>query len=89
MDSPEIFDRPLRRMRRDRAARGFDDHAFLIEHMVDELAARLDMVTRDFGRALIMGCHDGRIAARFAAPGRTLISADAGFDFARAGNGVQ
>lgn len=89
MDSPEIFDRPLRRMRRDRAAHGFGDHAFLIEHMVDELAARLDMVTRDFGRALILGSHDGRVAARFAAPGRTLISADAGFAFARAGKGVQ
>ncbi|MDB5686058.1 MAG: hypothetical protein JWR77_647, partial [Rhizorhabdus sp.] len=33
MDQPEIFSRALRRVRRDRAARGFADHAFLIDHM--------------------------------------------------------
>ena len=89
MDQPEIFDRQLRRIRRDRAAPGFADHAFLIEHMADELAERLAMVNRDFGRALLLGCHDGRIAARFAAPGRRIVQADAGFAFARMGGGVQ
>jgi SAM-dependent methyltransferase len=85
MPSPEIFDRRLRRIRRDRAAATFGDHAFLIEHMADELAERLAMVTRDFGRLLILGSHDGRIAERFARPGRTIVGADAGFAFARAG----
>ena len=89
MDSPEIFDRRLRRRRRDRAAAAFGDHAFLIEHMADELAARLAMVTRDFHRVLIVGSHDGRIAGRFAQPGRSIVSADAGFAFARASGGVQ
>ena len=84
MDSPEIFDRRLRRMRRDRAAAVFGDHAFLIEHMADELAERLAMVKRDFGGVLILGSHDGRIAGRFARAGRTVVSADAGFAFARA-----
>jgi hypothetical protein len=50
MDQPEIFDRTLRRLRRDRAARMFADHSFLIEHMADELAERLAIVTRAFGR---------------------------------------
>ena len=89
MDQPEIFDRQLRRLRRDRAALAFGDHAFLIEHMADELAARLAMVKRDFSRVLILGSHDGRIAVRFAHPGRSIVGADSGFAFARAGGGVQ
>ncbi len=40
-------------------------------------------------RMLILGSHDGRIAARFATPGRSIVSADAGFAFARASSGVQ
>lgn len=89
MEQPAIFDRQLRRLRRDRAAARFDDHAFLIEHMADELAERLAMVTREFGRVLILGCHDGRVSHRFAAPGRVIVNADPGFAFARAGGGVQ
>ena len=89
MDQPDIFDRQLRRIRRDRAAAGFAHHDFLIAHMAEELAERLAMVKRDFTRALILGCHDGSIAARFAAPGRLIVGADAGFAFARASGGVQ
>ncbi|ATE65074.1 class I SAM-dependent methyltransferase [Rhizorhabdus dicambivorans] len=89
MDAPEIFDRQLRRQRRDRAAARFGEHDFLITHMADELAERLAMVTRDFGRVLILGSHDGRIAPRFAAPGRLIVQADPGFAFARASDGVQ
>lgn len=89
MDQPEIFDRQLRRVRRDRAAPGFADHAFLVEHMADELVERLAMVKRAFGRMLLLGCHGGRIAAKFAAPGRQIVQADAGFAFARMAGGVQ
>jgi NADH dehydrogenase [ubiquinone] 1 alpha subcomplex assembly factor 5 len=89
MDQPAIFDRHLRRLRRDRAAVRFADHDFLIEHMADELTERLAMVTRDFDRALLLGSHDGRIAGRFAAPGRRIVNADPGFAFARASGGVQ
>ena len=89
MENPEIFDRHLRRQRRDRAAARFGDHDFLIDHMASELAARLAMVTRDFGKMLLLGSHDGRIAEHFAAPGRTIISADAGFAFAHTSGGVQ
>lgn len=87
MDAPEIFDRTLRRRRRDRAAARFGDHDFLIEHMADELAERLTMVTRSFDRVLILGSHDGRIAPRFAAPGRSIVQADPGFAFAKASAG--
>ncbi len=89
MDSPEIFDRHLRRLRRDRAAADFGEHAFLIDHMADELNERLAMVKRDFRRLLILGCHDGRIGQRFEQPGRYIISADAGLTFARASRGLQ
>ncbi|MET0374920.1 MAG: class I SAM-dependent methyltransferase, partial [Rhizorhabdus sp.] len=89
MDQPDIFDRRLRRARRDRAAPGFADHAFLIEHMADELAERLTMVNRTFDRMLLLGCHDGRIADRFAAAGRRVVQADAGFAFAQMAGGVQ
>ncbi|KRB85862.1 methyltransferase type 11 [Sphingomonas sp. Root710] len=89
MDQPEIFDRRLRRLRRDRAAPDFAEHAFLIEHMADELAERLSIVNREFGRMLLLGSHDGSLAVRFAAPGRHIVQADAGFDFARMAGGVQ
>lgn len=89
MDAPEIFDKRLRRVRRDRAAARFGEHAFLIEHMAEELAERLAMVKRDFTSTLILGSHDGGATARFAAPGRVVICADPGFAFARASRGVQ
>jgi NADH dehydrogenase [ubiquinone] 1 alpha subcomplex assembly factor 5 len=89
MDAPEIFDRALRRRRRDRAAAGFGHHDFLVAHMADELAERLAMVTRDFARVLVLGCHDGAVMDRFRAPGRTLVGADPGFAFAKAAGGVQ
>lgn len=89
MDAPEIFDRKLRRLRRDRAAAHFGEHAFLIDHMADELAERLAMVKRDFHRLLILGSHDGRIGRSFEKPGRSIINADAGFAFARSSGGLQ
>ncbi|TZG29325.1 methyltransferase domain-containing protein [Sphingomonas montanisoli] len=89
VDNPEIFDRALRRLRRDRAARIFADHAFLIDHMADELAERLSAVQREFKDVLILGSHDGRVALRFAAPGRTIVQADAGARFASWSDGTQ
>lgn len=86
---PEIFDRRLRRLRRDRAARDFADHAFLIDHMVEEILDRLTMVTRQFERALVIGAHDGRIGAALAERGIASIACDAGFAFAAASGGVQ
>lgn len=88
MTDPEIFDRALRRRRRDRAASGFADHDFLHAHAAEELIGRLSLVTREFGRALILGCLDGRIGD--ALRGRMRVtSADPGFAFARAAGGVQ
>lgn len=93
MDQLEIFDRNLRRQRRDRAASHFAEHAFLVEHMAEELSERLHFVNRPFERTLLLGSHDGShdgsLAARLAAPGRHIVSADPGFVFARTSGGVQ
>lgn len=89
MSDAEIFDRRLRRLRRDRAAPGFADHAFVIDHMAEELLFRLGSVMRDFDRALVLGCFDGRISTMLAGRGIKTVAADAGFAFARANGGVQ
>jgi NADH dehydrogenase [ubiquinone] 1 alpha subcomplex assembly factor 5 len=89
MDQPEIFDRALRRLRRDRAAARFDDHAFLVDAIIDSLLDRLDLVARCFGDALDLGCHDGRLGRQLAARGIAVTSADAGHRFARMAGGVQ
>lgn len=89
MSEAEIFDRRLRRLRRDRAAPAFADHAFLLDQMVDELLHRLGLVTRGFERALDLGCFDGRMTRALEERGIKAVSADAGFAFARQSAGVQ
>ncbi len=86
---PEIFDRRLRRQRRDRAAPGFADHAFLREHMAAELIDRLDGVKRSFTRALDLGTADGAIADILRARGIQVAALDAGHRFAARANAVQ
>ncbi|API59565.1 SAM-dependent methyltransferase [Tardibacter chloracetimidivorans] len=87
MDIAEPFDRRLRRLRRDRAAPRFREHAFLRDHMVEELLARLATVNRRFSRALDLGAADGALGVRL--PVESVVSADAGFRFASGTGGVQ
>lgn len=87
MSEREPFDRGLRRLRRDRAAAGFRNHAVLRDQIADELADRLADVSRPFNDVLDLGCADGALGRRLAPP--RLVSADAGFAFARAVGGVQ
>jgi SAM-dependent methyltransferase len=89
MPGAEIFDRRLRRLRRDRAASCFADHAFLLDHMIEELLFRLGSVTRDFERALDLGCFDGRLSRALAKLGIDALAADPGFAFASPSGGVQ
>jgi NADH dehydrogenase [ubiquinone] 1 alpha subcomplex assembly factor 5 len=89
MSAPEIFDRHRRRLRRDRAAASFDAHGFLHARMTDELLDRLDGVKRAFGRALDLGCLNGRVGGGLRARGIDTVSADPGFRFAKAAAGVQ
>lgn len=89
MAAPEIFSRRRRRARRDRSAARFAEHAFLVDHIIEGLLDRLDSVKRDFRRALDLGCHDGRLGRVLATRGMAVVSADAGFHFARNAGGVQ
>jgi SAM-dependent methyltransferase len=88
-DPVEIFDRARRRRRRDRAQPRFADHAFVHAYIVEGLLDRLDSVKRAFTRVLDLGAADGSFGAVLRARGLHVVSADAGFAFARATRGVQ
>lgn len=62
-DAMHIFDRPLVRAHRDRAAPSYDDHAFLFMEGADRLCDRLADIKRDFSQALDLGCHMGEVGA--------------------------
>lgn len=74
----EIFDRALRRKRRDRAATLYRDHAFLRDEMLDGIHDRLAHVKREFRDVLDLGSFDGS----FTLPGATITRLDAGAAFA-------
>jgi SAM-dependent methyltransferase len=80
-----IFDRPARRLRRDRAADGYPDHAFLRDVMVEGLLERLDAVKRAFTDVLDIGVPDRSLVV----PGARIARVDPGFRFAQAAGGVQ
>jgi len=53
--------------------------------MADEIAARLDLVQRDFADALDLGCAGGHLTALLRARGLDVTSVDAGAAFAAGG----
>ena len=67
---PRLFDRTLVRAHRDRAAPGYGDYAFLKERESSQLIERLADVSRRFTRALDLGAHDGRSAAKLLGSGQ-------------------
>ena len=83
------FDRALRRLRRDRAARLADQPHPLLTRMADEIAERLALVSRRFARALDLGAGPGLLGERLRAQGIEVISADAGVLFADRLGGTQ
>jgi len=89
VDPDKPFDRRLRRLRRDRAAKRFGEANYLHRLAAEELLARLDCVKRDFSDALDLGGADGFLAARLRGRGLRATCADAGSLFARASRGVQ
>src|SRR3546814_18105903 len=76
-------------MRRDLAARNFAAHDFLYRYVADELFDRLGDVTRQFTRALLIGCPDEYMRDGLAAKGIKVVCADPGFANARKMKGVQ
>jgi len=86
MDTP--FDRPLRRLRRDRAAPLFREADYLHRHAAEEMLDRLDSVTRSFSRALIMGGADGLLGERLRERDIETVSVDPGRKFAERAGGL-
>lgn len=89
MTADKPFDRQLRRLRRDRAARTFANADYLHRRAAHELLERLDLVKRDFTDALVLGSADGFAAAALRERGLSAVSADAGSAFARSSRGIQ
>jgi NADH dehydrogenase [ubiquinone] 1 alpha subcomplex assembly factor 5 len=77
-DPVSIFDRATLRKHRDRAARGFAAHDFLVREVAERLADRLSDVTRVFPLALDLGCHTGELADTLGGRGgiKTLVQCD-------------
>jgi hypothetical protein len=59
---PQVFDRAAVRAHRDRAARGFGNHAFLVDEIAARLADRLHDINRSFAHVFDLGCHTGQLA---------------------------
>jgi SAM-dependent methyltransferase len=76
MDGP--FDRRLRRLRRDRAARSPAGADYLHRRAADELLDRLDGIKREFREALDLGCGDGYFATELRRRGLKVTAADCG-----------
>jgi NADH dehydrogenase [ubiquinone] 1 alpha subcomplex assembly factor 5 len=60
----EIFDRCLLTRRRNRAAPTAATHGYLLEHVADDLAARLEAIGRSFPIALNLGAHHGVVGRK-------------------------
>ena len=83
------FDRRLRRLRRDRAARRSGEADYLADLVGDELIERLDLVKREFRDVLDLGCASGRLTERLRERGLNVTASDPGFAFASMAGGVQ
>jgi len=89
MTDPDIFDRRLRALRRDRMMDAFADHDFLYRAMLEELLDRLADVRRDLPEALVVGCPDGGAKTALEKMGKQVAFVDPGFLAARRAGGVQ
>ncbi|MGE5537636.1 MAG: methyltransferase domain-containing protein [Gemmatimonas sp.] len=83
-DPARPFDRHAVRRHRDRAAAGFDAHAFLFDEVGDRLLDRLADIRRPFPRVLELGCRDGRLRDRLSVGGEFLVRTDVSERMARA-----
>ena len=75
MPHPVIFDRPLLRARRARAA-ALGPATFLIERAADDLAGRLSAVLRKFDRAVDLGTPSGAVRRALADRVGAIIAVD-------------
>ncbi|MBO6729266.1 MAG: methyltransferase domain-containing protein [Maricaulis sp.] len=52
---PQLFDRELLKRRRNRSARNLTQYSFLAKRAFDDMLDRVESITRDFDRAMILG----------------------------------
>jgi hypothetical protein len=83
-----LFDTRLRAMRRDRAARKGAE-LFLLERAFTDCLERLDLVQRQFSRALLIGCPDPSWPDRLRRLVPVVEPLDPGGLFAQAAGGLQ
>lgn len=83
-DVPQIFDTRLRRLRRERAARGFDAYSFLATAVREEIDERLAAIDRPLARTVWYGAGApggcwllGDNAPGFVAPGGIVFDEEA------------
>ena len=90
-DMMHVFDRRTVRERRDRAAPGFSAFDFLFREVGNRLADRLLDVTRQFPRALDLGCHTGALKAALHDGGKIddLVQCDLSEAMARQAGGLR
>lgn len=75
-DNSVIFNRPLYRMRRSRAAVKWPEHDFLKREAALRLADSLDDMKRTFPFALDLGCHRGELSQALRGRVGTLVGCD-------------
>jgi NADH dehydrogenase [ubiquinone] 1 alpha subcomplex assembly factor 5 len=82
MTPPQIFDRTLVRLRRERSAGSFSDFSFLYDEISMRLIERLELIKRRFERALVLGARTGdaakHLAGRFGIETLVLAESSAG-----------
>lgn len=89
--APAIFDRTLLRQRRERAAKGFGGHDFLLARVADDMSERLSVITRNFGTVLDLGSHRG-FAAMLEVPPQKItrvVSMDLSASMVREAQGMR
>jgi len=86
----EIFDRPLLRRRRDRAAKEIGMFDFLFVEVADRLIERLEVVKKEFPLVVDLGSAHGALSLKLARRAGTtqVIGMDTSFAMARRAGGV-
>ena len=85
--TPDLFDRRLRALRRDRAAR-MGAELFLLDRAFKECLDRLSAIDRDFDHALLIGAPDPDWHRRLERFAQVVTVVDPGSLFAAAAGGV-
>lgn len=84
----DLFDRRLRALRRDRAAR-IGPEMFLFDRAFDDCLERLQDINRPFQRALLIGCPSPNWPKRLAQVATEVYAVDPGQLFSAASDGEQ